>query len=56
MKKSIFFVITLLTISSLSIAQSNVKFGLKAGLNYANFTNTEIKTDAITSYHAGILM
>lgn len=56
MKKLAFLVVTLLTISQFSNAQSNIKFGIKAGLNYANFTNTEIKTDAITSYHAGILV
>jgi hypothetical protein len=29
-------------------------FGIKAGLNYANFNNAEIQTKAITSYHAGL--
>ncbi len=56
MKKLAFLVVTLLTISQITNAQSNIRFGVKAGLNYANFTNTEIKTDAITSYHAGLLM
>lgn len=56
MKKTAFLIVTLLTISQVSLAQSNLKFGIKAGLNYANFTNTDVKTDAITSYHAGILM
>ena len=56
MNKLAFLVVSLLTISQITTAQSNLKFGVKAGLNYANFTNTEIKTDAITSYHAGILM
>ena len=56
MKKTAFLIVTLLTISQVSLAQSNLKFGVKAGLNYANFTNTDVKTDAITSYHAGILM
>jgi hypothetical protein len=56
MKKLIFLIVTLLTISQVNYAQSNIKFGAKAGLNYANFSNTEIKTDAITSYHAGILV
>jgi hypothetical protein len=39
-----------------------VKFGIKAGLNYANQTGTDIKvdsknyqTEAITSYHAGLV-
>lgn len=56
MKKLAFLVVTLLTISQITNAQSNVKFGIKAGLNYANFTNTEIQTDAISSYHAGLLV
>jgi opacity protein-like surface antigen len=56
MKKLAFLVVTLLTIFQTTNAQSNIRFGVKAGLNYANFTNTEVKTDAITSYHAGILM
>lgn len=46
----------MLTISSFSYAQSNIKLGIKAGLNYSNFTNIEIKTDAITSYHAGLIL
>ena len=56
MKKAFFLIVTLLTISQITTAQSNLRFGVKAGLNYANFTNTEVKTDAITSYHAGIIM
>ena len=56
MKKIAFLIVTLLTISQVTLAQSNLRFGIKAGLNYANFTNTEVKTDAITSYHAGILV
>lgn len=50
----------LLTILLISIGYTNsnaqnVKIGVKAGLNYANFTGSEIQTDAITSYHAGIV-
>lgn len=56
MKKLVLLIVILLTISQLNYAQSNIKFGLKAGLNYANFANTEIQTDAITNYHAGILV
>ena len=56
MKKLAFLIVVLLTIPQITNAQSNVKFGVKAGLNYANFTNTEIQTDAITSYHAGLLV
>ena len=37
-----------------STAQT-LKIGVKAGLNYANFSGSDIKTDAITSYHAGLI-
>lgn len=33
----------------------SVKFGVKAGSNYANTTGSEIKTEAITNYHAGLV-
>ena len=44
----------LLIIFQTSYSQS-VKFGIKAGLNYANTTGSQIKTDAITSYHVGLV-
>lgn len=54
MKKSIFlFVFVIFTIQSI-VCQS-FKFGVKAGLNYANVKGSELKTDAITSYHAGLV-
>lgn len=31
-----------------------LRFGVKAGLNYANFSGSDLQTDAITSYHAGL--
>jgi Outer membrane protein beta-barrel domain len=40
--------------SMMSFSQS-LKFGVKAGLNYTNTTGSEIKTDAITNYHAGLV-
>lgn len=39
-----------------NIQSQTVKVGIKGGLNYANFTATEIQTDAITSYHLGMLL
>lgn len=54
MKKIILAPIFLLVLSTNVHAQL-VKFGLKAGLNYANITGTVIQTDAITSYHAGLV-
>ncbi len=32
-----------------------LKLEIKGGLNYANITGTSIQTDAITSYHTGLL-
>lgn len=55
MKQVFILIFSLLTFSNFTSAQSNIRFGAKAGINYANFTDSEIKTDAITNYHVGIL-
>ncbi len=61
MKKSILVTLIILAISS-NVQGQFVKFGIKAGLNYANQSGTDItvntvnyKTEAITSYHAGLI-
>ena len=54
MKKIIFLTVTLLFLTANTQAQL-LQIGAKAGLNYANFSGTEIQTDAITSYHAGLI-
>lgn len=61
MKKIILAAIVLLGVSASMQAQA-IKFGVKAGLNYANQTGSNISTtigdynkDAITSYHAGLI-
>jgi hypothetical protein len=54
MKKTIFLTIALLFLATNTQAQL-LKLGVKAGLNYANFSGTDIQTDAITSYHAGLV-
>ncbi len=61
MKKTILVTVLLLAISSTMQAQL-VKFGIKAGLNYANQTGSDITInsgnydkEAITSYHAGLV-
>lgn len=62
MKKSILFGLFFLALSTAAQAQL-VKFGIKAGVNYANQTGTDITitsgnyktSDAITSYHAGLV-
>lgn len=32
-----------------------MKIGIKAGVNYANFESSDLQTDALTSYHAGLV-
>ena len=59
--KKIILVVALIVVS-FNVEAQLVRFGIKAGLNYANQTGTDItinsgnyKTDAITSYHAGLV-
>lgn len=61
MKKSILIGLFFFALST-NVQAQLVKFGIKAGANYANQTgtaitidNTNYTTDAITSYHAGIV-
>ncbi|AWG21628.1 hypothetical protein FFWV33_08815 [Flavobacterium faecale] len=62
MKKTILFAAILLGMTTISQAQS-IRFGVKGGINYANQNGTAItlnsenynSTDAITSYHAGLV-
>ena len=61
MKKRI-FIIALFTVSAFAVHAQSVKFGVKAGFNYANELGTNIsvnskdyETEAITSYHAGVV-
>lgn len=54
MKKH-FFLAALLALVAFSSQAQLLKIGMKAGLNYANFSGTSIQTDAITSYHAGLV-
>jgi opacity protein-like surface antigen len=54
MKKTI-LVAALLFILSYSAQAQLLQIGAKAGLNYANFSGTKAQTDAITSYHAGLI-
>lgn len=53
MKKVILFAILLGSISSMQAQM--LKFGLKAGINYANYTGSDANTDAITNFHAGLV-
>ena len=61
MKKTILS-IALFSITTFAVQAQSVKFGVKAGINYANEIGTNIivnednyKTEAITSYHAGVV-
>lgn len=40
---------------ALSATAQHVKFGLKAGVNFANYTNAEVNTSTLTSFHVGLL-
>jgi len=54
MNKSILLTVLLFTITH-SVKAQFLQFGVKGGLNYANLTGTTVQTDAITSYHIGII-
>ena len=54
MKKKL-LISAILIVLSFSAQAQLLQIGVKAGLNYANFSRTEIQTDAITSYHAGLV-
>lgn len=58
LKKNVVLVVILLLFGSKSIAQeaSFARLGLKAGINYANYTGSDVNTDAITNFHAGLLV
>lgn len=53
MKKTI--LVTVLLVLSFNVQAQLLKIGLKAGLNYANFNGASIQTEAITSYHGGLI-
>lgn len=54
MKKVILIVMFLLS-TQIEVKAQIMKFGLKAGVNYANFESSDLQTDALTSYHAGLV-
>ena len=54
MKKT-FFVTAFMFVLCFNVQAQLLQIGLKAGLNYANFSGTVVQTDAITSYHAGLV-
>lgn len=54
MKKTILVIAFMFVLSFTAQAQL-LQIGVKGGLNYANFSGSDIQTDAITSYHAGLI-
>lgn len=54
MKKTI-LVTAFMLVLTFNLQAQLLQIGVKAGLNYANFSDTSIQTDAITSYHAGLI-
>ena len=58
LKKNIVLVVVLLLFGSKSNAQETpfASIGLKTGINYANYTSSEVNTDAITNFNAELLV
>lgn len=54
MKKTILTSVLLLALS-VNVQAQLLQLGVKAGINYANFTGSSVQTDAITSYHGGLV-
>ena len=54
MKKLFFICLVLLSTKGFSqVFLNRFEFGLKAGANYSNFTNTDFATDPLVGFHAG---
>ena len=54
MKKVVMNCFAILFFIQISYSQS-LQFGIKAGANYANVTGSKIQTNAIVSYHTGVV-
>jgi hypothetical protein len=54
MKKTILVTVLLFALS-VNVQAQLLQLGVKAGINYANFSGTSVQTDAITSYHGGLV-
>ncbi len=53
--KKLILVAVLFVATSATMQAQFIKFGVKAGVNFANLNGTDVQTDAITSYHAGLV-
>lgn len=58
MKKAFSLLIIIVLSVNMLHAQKNelLQLGLKAGINYANYTGSDVNTDAITNFHAGLVL
>jgi opacity protein-like surface antigen len=55
-KNVVFVVITLLFLTkNYGQKSESIQVGLKAGINYSNYTGADVNTDAITNFHAGFV-
>ncbi|MBF2710047.1 porin family protein [Flavobacterium soyangense] len=54
MKKTILVSVLLLALS-VNVKAQLLQIGVKAGVNYANFSGSSVQTDAITSYQGGLV-
>ena len=54
MKKIVFICLVLVSVKSFSQGLfKRLEFGLKAGVNYSNFTNANFPTDPLVGFHGG---
>ncbi|MCV9934167.1 PorT family protein [Flavobacterium sp. LS1R47] len=53
--KKLILVAALFIATSATMQAQLLQIGAKAGVNFANLSGTDIQTDAITSYHAGLV-
>lgn len=53
--KKIILIIGIVLFSFSSSQAQLLKIGVKAGVNYANFESSQLQTNALTSYHAGLV-
>lgn len=56
MRKLFLFTGLMLSLLSFDAKAQIAKFGVKAGLNYANLNGSDLKTTPIASYHGGFLV
>lgn len=53
--KKIILVVALCIASATQMKAQFLQIGVKGGVNFANFTGSDIQTDGITSFHAGLV-